>query len=669
MTTSVSLREIGLDGAKLLSIYESMVRIRKFEEKVAELYKTGKLPGFIHSYIGEEAIGAAVCANLRKDDYITSSHRAEGHALAKGMSPRKVMAELLGKVGGCCRGKGGSMHFADADLGMLGATGIVASLIPVATGAALSAQVRHTDQVAVAFFGDGAVGNGSFHESINFAAIWNLPVIYVCENNWYSTATPFASVAKNTDVASRAEGYGIPAVAVDGMDAVAVFQATREAVSRARSGKGATLLECRTYRYLGHYIGDPDLRARQEKEEWLKRDPVKRLADSLITQNFASVEELSNVDRKIDDEVKDAVDFAIASPFPSNEEALRDVFAEAVVRGPSPIAAGERQLSMRDAINEAMREEMTRDSNVIIYGQGYMGQRGGPYQVGKGLQDAFGTERVRDAPISELAMVGLAVGAAMTGLRPIIEIQFIDFTTLSMDQLVNQAGKISYMFAGQFRVPMVLRTTVGAFTNSGPHHSQSLEAWFMHAPGLKVIMPSTPYDAKGLLISAIRDDNPCLFFEPKALYALKGPVPEQDYTIPLGKADVKKPGSDLTIITWSRMVHPSLAVAKKLESEGVSVEVVDLRTLIPLDRKAVLDSIKKTGKALIVHEAYKTAGAGAEISAMITEEAFDYLKAPIKRVANPDVPIPFSPPLENFVLPDEKSIEKAARELLSMKRQ
>lgn len=664
----MSLHKVGLDKTKLLCLYEAMVRIRKFEEKVVELYKAGKAPGFIHSYVGEEAIGAGVCASLRKNDYITSTHRAEGHCLAKGMSPRRVMAEILGKVDGCCKGKGGSMHFADAEIGVLGATGIVGSLIPVATGAALSAQVRHTDQVAVAFFGDGAVANGAFHESINFAAIWDLPVIFVCENNWYSTATPFASVAKNTDVARRAESYGITAAAVDGMDALAVFKAAREAVDRARNGKGTTLLECRTYRFLGHYIGDNDLRPKQEKEEWMRRDPIRKLAVNLTTENVATVEELLGIDSRIDAEVRDAADFAMSSPFPPNEEGLKDVFTEGVIEEKSEIPAGERQLTMRDAINEAMREEMTRDPVVILYGQGYIGQRGGPYLVGKNLQELFGKERVRDSPISELAMAGLAIGAAMTGLRPIVEIQYIDFTTLSMDQLVNQAGKLRYIFAGQFNVPMVLRTTSGAFTNSGPHHSQSLEGWFMHVPGLKVIMPSTPYDAKGLLKAAIRDDDPCLFFEPKALYSLKGPVPESDYVIPLGKADVKKQGSDLTIVTWSRMVHPSLAVAKKLESDGMRVEVVDLRTLVPLDKRTVLESVKKTGRVLVVYEAYKTAGAGAEISAMISEEAFEHLKTPIKRVANPDVPIPFSPPLENFILPNETSIEKAARDLLKTNR-
>jgi pyruvate/2-oxoglutarate/acetoin dehydrogenase E1 component/TPP-dependent pyruvate/acetoin dehydrogenase alpha subunit len=659
-----TLRPFGLSKTQLLAIYEMMVRIRKFEDKVSELYKAGKAPGFIHSYVGEEAIAAGICANLRNNDYITSTHRAEGHCLAKGMSPSKVMAEILGKVDGCCKGKSGSMHFADAKCGMLGATGIVGSLIPVATGAALSAKLRHTDQVAVAFFGDGAVANAAFHESVNFAAIWDLPVIFVCENNWYSTATPFRTAMKNTDVMNRAQSYGIFASKVDGMDALAVFKAGQEAVDRARNRKGATLLECETYRFLGHYIGDIDTRPRDENEEWLNKDPIKKLGTRLIAENVATTEELQDINNRMDTEVRDAADFAIASPFPPVEEGLKDVFADYSLEEIPEIAPGERQLTMRDAINEAMKQEMSMDPTVILYGQGYVNHRGGPYQVGKNLQEMFGKDRVRDSPISELAMAGLAIGAAMTGLRPIVEIQYIDFVTLSMDQLVNQAGKIRYLSGGQFNVPMVLRTTCGAFANSGPHHSQSLEGWFIHVPGLKVIMPSTPYDAKGLLKAAIRDNDPCLFFEPKALYSFKGPVPEEDYIIPLGKADVKKQGSDLTIITWSRMVHPSLAIAKKLEAEDMRLEVVDLRTLMPLDKQTILESVKKTGRVLLVYEAYKTGGVGAEISAIINEEIFDRVKAPIKRVANPDVPVPFSPSLENFVLPNEASIEKAARELL-----
>ncbi|MDA4134736.1 MAG: alpha-ketoacid dehydrogenase subunit beta [Thaumarchaeota archaeon] len=320
---------------------------------------------------------------------------------------------------------------------------------------------------------------------------------------------------------------------------------------------------------------------------------------------------------------------------------------------------------MREAINEAMREELTRDPTTIIYGQGYMGKRGGPFQVGKGLQDLYGKERVRDAPISELTLVGVGLGAAMTGLRPIVEIQFVDFTTLASDQIVNHAAKTHYMFGGQYMVPLTIRTATGAEGSSAAHHSQSLEAWYMHVPGLKVVIPSTPYDAKGLLKATIRNDNPALFLETKSLYPLKGPVPERDYTIPLGKADVKHEGKDVTIVTWGKMVHESLKVAQRLETEGIGVEVVDVRTLSPLDKRTIIDSVKKTGRVVVAHEENKTAGAGAEISAIISEEAFSSLKGPILRVATPDAIFPYSPPLEKFLFPNDTKIEAAVRAVLA----
>jgi pyruvate dehydrogenase E1 component beta subunit len=320
---------------------------------------------------------------------------------------------------------------------------------------------------------------------------------------------------------------------------------------------------------------------------------------------------------------------------------------------------------MRDAINEAMREELTRDPNVIIYGQGYMGKRGGPFQVGKGLQDAFGTERVRDAPISELTLVGTGLGAAMTGLRPIVEIQFIDFMPLASDQLVNQAAKVRYMFGGQYKVPLTIRSATGAEGSSAGHHSQSLESWYMHVPGLKVVIPSTPYEAKGLLKATIRNDNPTLFLETKSLYPLKGPVPEGEYTVPLGKADVKNEGGDVTIVTWGKMVHESLKAAQRLHGEGIGVEVIDVRTISPLDRKTILESVRKTGRLVIVHEENKTAGAGAEIAALVAEEAFHDLKAPIKRVATPDAIFPYSPPLEKAIYPNDAKIETAVRSVVS----
>ena len=323
-----------------------------------------------------------------------------------------------------------------------------------------------------------------------------------------------------------------------------------------------------------------------------------------------------------------------------------------------------RQITYRDALREALREEMLRDKTVFVLGEDVGRYWHGAFNITKGLAEEFGDERVRDTPISESAIIGVATGAAITGMRPVAEIMFGDLSALAMDQIANQAAKLRYMFGGQTNVPVVIRTPFGAGVNIASHHSQSLEAWFMHVPGLKIAMPSTPYDAKGLLKTAIRDDNPVMFFEHKLLYPIEGPVPEEEYTIPFGVADVKREGEDVTIVATLYMVHNALSAAKTLSKEEIDVEVIDPRTLVPLDKQAIVNSVKKTGRIVIVTEDSKTGGVSAEIAAVVAEEALDYLDAPVKRVAEPDTPIPFSPTLEQFVIPNEKSIVKAVKEIV-----
>ncbi len=323
-----------------------------------------------------------------------------------------------------------------------------------------------------------------------------------------------------------------------------------------------------------------------------------------------------------------------------------------------------RELTYRDALREALREEMLRDKSVFLLGEDIGRYWEGAFKVTKGLAKEFGDERVRDTPISESGIVGVAIGAAITGMKPVAEIMFGDLSALAMDQICNQAAKICYMFGGQTNVPLVVRTPFGAGVNIASHHSQSLEAWFMHTPGLLVAVPSTPYDAKGLLKTAVRSNNPVMFFEHKLLYPIKGEVPEEDYTTPFGVADVKMEGEDVTILATLYMIHKALAAAQELRKQRISVEIIDPRTLVPLDKRAIVESVKKTGRILIVTEDCKTAGTSAEIAAVVAEEALDYLDAPIKRVAEPDTPIPFSPPLEQFIIPDEKTIIKAVKEIL-----
>jgi len=324
-----------------------------------------------------------------------------------------------------------------------------------------------------------------------------------------------------------------------------------------------------------------------------------------------------------------------------------------------------REITIRDALREALREEMQRDKTVFLLGEDIGRYWGGAFGVTKGLAEEFGDERVRDTPISESAIIGVGVGAAITGMRPVAEIMFGDLSALAMDQICNQAAKIRYMFGGQASVPLVIRTPFGAGVNIASHHSQSLEAWFMHTPGLYVAVPTTPYDAKGLLKSAIRGNNPVLFVEHKLLYPVKGMIPEEDYSLPFGVADVKREGADVSIVATLYMFHKALVAAEQLSKEGISVELIDPRTLVPLDKQAIVKSVKKTGRLVIVSEDCKTAGVSAEIAATVAEEALDYLDAPIKRIAEPDTPIPFSPTLEKSVIPDEKSIAKAVKQIVS----
>ncbi len=660
-------KNLSLSADQLLRIYRTMLRIRRFEERATSLFAEGLIKGTAHSSIGQEAIAAAVCAQLNPDDFIATYHRGHGHCIAKGASTSRMMAELFGKSTGYCGGLGGSMHVADMDLNIIGANGVVAAGLPLATGAALAITMKGLSQVSVAFFGDGGANEGVFHESLNLAAIWKLPIVFICENNRYAYSTLFSTTTSIDAISDRSTSYGIPGISVDGNDAVDVYAAVSDALERARGGQGPTLIEALTYRWGNHSMrgGVADLRPPEEVKQWIARDPIVRIESELMREGVATAVELERILSDVNLEIDEATTFAKDSPNPTENFMMSAVYAPHIHVDEPDIPDGERKLTFTQAIAEAMTQEMEQDPSVFIMGED-IGRLGGSFKATEGMLERFGSERVRETPISEAAFVGCGIGAAIAGLRPIVEIQIFDFVTLAMDMLVNQAAKLRFMLGGRLNVPLVVRGPQGGGIRLAAQHSQSLEAWFTHVPGLMVVAPSSPRDAKGLLVSAIRENNPVIFLESKLLMVSPAsPVPSEHYAIPLGKGAICKKGTDVTVVATMAMVPRAISAAQLLDREGISVEVIDPRTLCPLDEELVLESVRKTNRLVITHEAWTQGGFGSELSAIVTEKAFDWLDAPILRVGALPVPMPYNDELERIVIPSQQRIADAIRECVS----
>lgn len=658
----------------LLDLYERMVLIREFEDTVKFLFLEGTMPGTIHQCQGQEATAVGVCTALAADDWITSTFRGHGHALAKGLTPQEMMDELFGAETGCCKGRGGSMHVGNMSKGMVPGIAIVAGGIPLAAGMALSFKMENKPHVVASFFGDGAIAEGAFHEGVNMAAIWNLPLILVCENNLYGASTRVDLVMKNPRISDRAASYGFRGETVDGNDVVAVYEAAQRAVVECRAGKGPVLLELMTYRRTGHSRRDPcHYQPKDEREAWAQRDPIERLA----AKAHITAEEHEIIITRVQKLLTDSVERAKAAPHPSASGLTEYVFAEApprpsvlnVQRNPVLSSGGStRRLGIAEALREGINEEMAADPRVFCIGEdiGVPGGWGGAFTVTLGLEKNY-PERMINTPIAELGFFGLATGAAMMGLRPIADVQYGDFLFLASDQIINNAAKLRYMSGGTISVPLVMRAPVGA-TGRGSQHAQNMERYFTGVPGLKVVAPSNAYDAKGLLKAAIRDGNPVLMFEHKLLYGSKGAraeggaidassdVPTDDYIVPLGKAAVRREGNSVTVLAWLLMVHYAMQAAEELDAE-----VIDVRSLSPIDWETIGASVRKTGRALIVEEGPITGGVGAEIAAGIAER---WPSVRVTRVASPDVPVPFTPVLENAYRPDVRRISTGVRQLL-----
>jgi 2-oxoisovalerate dehydrogenase E1 component len=666
--TTTPLPPPSFSTAELLEQHRRLLVIRGFEQRVSALYRDGEIPGFVHLSIGQEAAAVGACWPLRPTDIVTSTHRGHGHCLAKGLDPLGMFAELMAKDAGTNRGRGGSMHIADPTLGIFGANGIVAAGVPIAVGAATAAQLRGDGRVAVAFFGDGAPAQGAFHEAMNLAAVWQLPVVFFCENNGYAEFSA-AETQHAATLAQRAAGYGIDHVAVDGNDVVATATTMGSVVEAVRAGGGPVLVEAATYRWHGHYEGDPQrYRSPDEVSEWEARDPIvrheHRLRDAGVGDDELKALE-SSVAVQLDEAVAAARD--LASPAAST---LSDFVLRPRPTIPEPDLSpasgddGAPVFRTMDAVRAALEAELAADERVFVAGID-VGDGGNVFGLTRGLRDRFG-DRVRDTPISETAIVGLGVGAAMAGMRPVVEVMYLDFLGVCFDQLLNQAAKLPFMTGGAAEMGLTVRTQFGAGRSSGSQHSQSLEALLAHIPGLTVVMPSTPADTYGLLRAAIQDPNPVVFIENRLLYGMKGPQPPADHLVPIGRSAVVRPGTDVTVVSVSRMVHEALAAAEAVAADGISVEVIDLRTVAPLDVAPILESVHKTSRLLIAHEAVVPFGIGAEIAATVAREGFWDLDAPIERVGAAATPPPYAPELEQAWLPDRDDLATAIRHLVAV---
>ena len=656
------VKEAGLDREDLLTIYRNMLVTRGIEERGHILYKQGKIPGSFYTGRGNEASSVGVATAMGPDDVGCPLHRDMGVHVTRGVEPWRIFAQYMGRADGPTKGRDGNVHMADSNLGLLAMVSHLPAMLPVAVGCALAFRIREEKRVALGWFGEGASARGDAHEGMNLAGVRRLPVVFICDNNQWAYSTPTHLEYACETLADRAQAYGFEGVVVDGTDVLAVYREVRRAIEKAREGGGPTLIESMTLRMEGHAVHDDAFYVPKEMfEEWAKRDPIERFRTWLRDNADLTDAEEEEIARERQEAPgrRDQPRRRVAAPGSRDPDRRRLCDAGRPRHAPPQIAMAE--LTYLNAISDGLRTEMRRDKRVFVIGED-VGVYGGAFKVTLGFQEEFGAWRVIDAPLSETAIVAGCTGAAIMGMRPVAEMQFADFISCAWDHLVTVAAKQRYR-AGT-PVPIVVRLPSGGGFSGGPFHSQNPESSFAHIPGLKVVCPATPEDAKGLLISAIEDPNPVLYFEHKHLYRrIKGEVPEERYTVPFGKARVHREGDDITVVTWGAMVYTADEAAKELEADGISVEILDLRTIIPWDKQAVLESAKRTSKVLVLHEDTRTGGFGGEIAATIAEEAFEYLDGPIKRIAAPDTPVPFSPPLEKAFIPQVEDVAKGLREL------
>lgn len=648
-----------LSNTKLQELYKAILKPRRIEEKMLLLLRQGKVSKWFAG-IGQEAIAVGVTKALNNDEYVLPLHRNLGVFTSRDIPLERLFKQWQGKLGGFTKGRDRSFHFGTNEHHIVGMISHLGPQMCVADGIALASKLQNKGHVCAVFTGDGGTSEGDFHEALNVAAVWQLPVIFIIENNGYGLSTPTNEQFRCEQLADRAKGYGMKGMTIDGNNILEVYKTITELAESMRKNPEPVLVECMTFRMRGHEEASGVKYVPQELfDEWKPKDPVENFEQYLLSEGVIDEAFVEAAKKEIDAEIAEGLEAANAETAVVADltEETSDVYApfeQQVIAAKGP--ATEKRLI--DAISDGLRGAMRLYPELVVMGQD-VAEYGGVFKITDGFVAEFGKERVRNTPICESAILSAGLGLSVGGMKAVVEMQFADFVSSGFNAVVNNLAKSHYRWAQNADV--VVRMPTGAGVGAGPYHSQSNEAWFFHTPGLKIVYPSNPYDAKGLLLAAIEDPNPVMFFEHKALYrSITAEVPDDDYTLPIGKAALAAEGEELSIITYGSGVHWALKAAEEL---GIDADVLDLRTLLPLDYDAITETVKKTGKVLVLHEDTLTGGIGAEISAWISEHLFEYLDAPVKRCAGLDTPVPFASSLEQQFLPTAR-LKETLEELM-----
>ena len=637
---------------------------RYIEERMLLLLRQGKISKWF-SGIGQEAISVGTTYALEKDDYILPMHRNLGVFTTRNVNLDRLFCQLFGKQDGFTNGRDRTFHFGSKDDRIIGMISHLAAMLPVANGLALSFKMRKEKRIAVSFTGDGSTSEGDFHEALNIAAVWNLPVIFIIENNGYGLSTPVSEQYNCKNLVDKAVGYGMEGIQIDGNNVLDVFNTIKTVKKKILNGSGPVLIEAMTFRIRGHEEASGIKYVPKELiEQWKKKDPILQFENYLLKNKIIKKNYIKTLESEFKNKIIPVIDKTLDAPEPSStiDKELNNVYKKNTFK---QISIQNKKVTSKrfiDAIRDCLFDKMDSDPKVLIMGQD-IAEYGGVFKITEGFIDKFGNDRVRNTPIIESGIIGTAMGLSIEGFKPIVEMQFADFVSVGFNQIVNNLAKTFYRWNQPINV--TLRLPTGGGIGAGPFHSQSNESWFFHVPGLKLVYPSNPVDAKGLLLSSIDDENPVLFFEHKALYrSVKTDVSDSNYHIPIGKGKIINKGTSMTLITYGMGVVWAQNFIKKNSQYNTLIEIIDLRTLLPWDRKMTFESIKRTNKVLILSEDNITGSIGAEISASISEFIFEYLDAPILRLGAIDTPVPFSPNIEKEIYMPVNRLDKAVKKLL-----